>query len=95
VRPPEQAVRGLERATELAPFDLGLRFNLAAYQIQAGDLLGARGSLVPVAYNPHGGPMADSARRVLERIDAGGEPAAPELMALLSGPPPEAAGGSE
>jgi tetratricopeptide (TPR) repeat protein len=94
-RPPEQAVRGLERATELAPFDLGLRFNLAAYQIQAGDLAGARGSLVPVAYNPHGGPMADSARLVVERIDAGGESAAPELMNLLRGAPPEAAGGAQ
>jgi Flp pilus assembly protein TadD len=85
-QPPEQAVRGLERATELAPFDVGLRFNLAVYQINAGDLAQARANLLPLAYNPHGGDMAEAARRVVERIDAGGEPAAPELLALLSPP---------
>ncbi len=85
-QPPEQAVRGLERATELAPFDVGLRFNLAIYQINAGDLTRARANLLPLAYNPHGGDMAEAARRVVERIDAGGEPAAPELLALLRPP---------
>jgi tetratricopeptide (TPR) repeat protein len=95
-QPPEQAVHGLERAAELAPFDLGLRLNLAAHQIVAGELADARANLVPVAYNPHGGDMAFGARQVIERIDAGGEPEATELLALLSGPPPEeaAAGGA-
>ena len=93
VRPPEQAVRGLERAAALAPFDLGLRLNLASYQIQAGALSDARANLVPVAYNPHGGPMADGARQVIERIDAGGEPETSELMALLRPSPAEAASG--
>lgn len=82
-QPPEQAVRGLERATELAPFDLGLRLDLAVYQINAGDLPRARASLQPLAFNPHGGAMAEAARRVVERIDAGGERPAPELLALL------------
>ena len=96
--PPEQAVFGLERAAQLAPFDLGLRLNLATYQIQSGDLANARGNLVPVAYNPHGeGAMVDGARQVIERIDAGGDPEPPELMALLRGPPEEKteAGGAE
>jgi hypothetical protein len=84
VRPPEQAALGLARAAELAPFDLGLRFNLATHQIQSGDLPAARSNLVPIAYNPHGGgAMADAARRMIERIDEGGEPAADELMALM------------
>lgn len=97
VRPPDQAVLGLTRATELAPFDLGLRFNLAVHHIQAGDLPAARVSLMPIAFNPHGGGMADAARRVVERIDAGGAASAPELLALLHGPSPEAgsAGGTQ
>jgi len=94
VRPSEQAVLGLTRATELAPFDLGLRVNLATYQIQAGELAAARANLVPVAYNPHGDAMADAARQVVERIDAGGEPSAPELLALLRPAPTEAAASS-
>ncbi len=53
-RPSDQAVRGLQRATELAPFDLGLRLDLAVYQINAGDLPQARASLLPLAYNPTG-----------------------------------------
>ena len=53
-------------------------------------LAAARGNLLPIAYNPHGGDMADGARRVVERIDLGGEPAAEELMALLAKPAPEA-----
>jgi tetratricopeptide (TPR) repeat protein len=95
VEPPEQAVNGLERASEVAPFDLGLRLNLASYQIGKGDLARARANLVPVAYNPHGGAMANAARLAVERIDAGGEPTAPELFALLSGVPAEVAGAGE
>ena len=95
VEPPEQAALGLARASELAPFDLGLRLNLATYQIQNGDLASARGNLIPVAYNPHGGGgVADGARQVIERIDAGGEPQPGELMALLRGPPADAAAAS-
>ncbi len=91
VEPPEQAALGLTRAAELAPFDLHLRLNLASYQIQKSMLDEARGNLVPLAYNPHGGAMADSARQVLERIDAGGEtPAAEELIALLHARPADA-----
>jgi tetratricopeptide (TPR) repeat protein len=84
-RPPEQAVFGLERAAELAPFDLGLRLNLASHQIVQGELDAARANLVPVAYHPHGGSTSNAARLVIERIDAGGEPGVSELLALLSG----------
>ena len=94
-RPPEQAVLGLVRAAELAPFDLGLRLSLATHQIQAGDLASARANLVPIAYNPHaaGGGAVDGARRVIERIDAGGEPQSTELLALLRSSPPAPAAG--
>jgi tetratricopeptide (TPR) repeat protein len=95
--PTETAVLGLRRAAELAPFDLGLRLTLASQQINAGELADARDNLVPVAFNPHGGNLAGPARQVIERIDAGGEPAADELLALLYPPAPDAgsAAGSE
>ncbi len=94
-QPPEQAVLGLEHAAELAPFDLGLRLNLASYQIRAGNLAAARTNLIPVAYNPHGGDLAEPAQQVIDRIDADGEPTAEELITLLFAPALEAAGGSE
>lgn len=87
VRPPEQAVFGLERAAELAPFDLGLRFNLATHQVQAGDLEQARFHLRPIAFNPHGGEMAEAARQVIERIDAGTTTEPQELLAPLDPTP--------
>jgi Flp pilus assembly protein TadD len=82
LEPPENAVRGLRRAVELAPFDEGLRLNLASYDIQTGNLAAARHELVPVAYAPHGGSAADSARHVIDGID-GGKDKPQELLTLL------------
>lgn len=87
-RPPDPAVHGLERAVELAPFDLGLRFNLATHQVQTGDLEQARSNLRPVAFNPHGGEMAEAARQVIERIDAGDTTKPGDLLAPLNRVPP-------
>lgn len=84
LRPSNQAVLGLQRAVELAPFDEGLRMTLAMHQIQTGEFAAARANLVPIAYNPHGtGNEMDPVRHVIERIDAEGDPTADELMALL------------
>lgn len=90
VQPPEDAVRGLERAAELAPFDLSLRMNLAVHYVRAGQLGPARTHLAAVAQSPHGGPMPEAARRAVERMDAGGAPQPGELLALLA-PPSSAA----
>lgn len=68
--PNDLAFRGLARASELAPFDLGLKMTLATEQIRRGLLTEARRSLGPVAFNPHGGGLAQAAQRVLARIDA-------------------------
>lgn len=89
-RPNETAVLGLERAAELAPFDLGLRLELATLQVGEGRFDEARANLLPIAYNPHGGPLADGARAVVARIDEGAPPDADELRATLSPQPPEA-----
>jgi tetratricopeptide (TPR) repeat protein len=81
--PSENAAQALERAAELAPFDLYLRLNLATQQLQAGRTEAARANLLPIAYSPHGGPMAEGARAVIERIDHGAPPDADELARIL------------
>lgn len=85
-KPSDLAVRGLERAVQLAPFDQGLRYNLATYHLQTGAFTEARYYLLPIAFNPHGGAVAENARIVIERIEAGaeGDDAAEQLMALLT-----------
>jgi len=83
--PPETAVRALERAAELAPFDYQLRLNLAVQQLLHGKVEAARTNFLPVAYDPHGGPKAEGARTVIERIDSGAPPEARELATILSG----------
>lgn len=93
--PPENAVLGLQRAAELAPFDLDLRLNLATLYLQNGQTGLARANFLPIAYNPHGGPRADGARAVIERIDAGMPPDSQELRVLLSAAPAEEGRGGE
>jgi tetratricopeptide (TPR) repeat protein len=67
--PTALALNGLIRATQLAPFDLGLRMNLGQALLHAGRPDEARIILTPVAHNPHGGGSADYARKMIERID--------------------------
>jgi len=67
--PSAQALLGLERAMTVAPFDLGLRMNLAMQQLRFGHHEKARANLIPVAYNPHGGGLAKAAAAAIERID--------------------------
>jgi len=67
--PTPLAKQGLARAAELAPFDLGLRMNLAMQQLFDGQREEAKSNLIPIAYNPHGGGMAEVARSIMERID--------------------------
>jgi len=68
--PSELAQHGLERAAELAPFDLGLRFSVAIQHLQGGRAAQARSDLVPIAYNPHGGEMAPLAQAMIEALDS-------------------------
>lgn len=67
--PTPLAVQGLERAAELAPFDLALRMTLAQQQIFEGRFRQARRNLTPVAYDPHGSELAELARKLLAEID--------------------------
>lgn len=84
--PTENAVRGLERAIELAPFDIGLRLLLTRQQITVADFDGARRNLRHLAAHPHATELAQLARIMLERIDASSEPKVEDLLAMLEGP---------
>lgn len=77
------AVNGLARAVELAPFDIGLRMNLADYQLRKGQLVDARRTLLPVSLHPHGGSVGRLAQRAIDRIDAGPSSTFPNGLADL------------
>lgn len=70
VKPPQVAVDGLVRASELAPFDLTLQMNVGMTLISLGHAAEARRHLQPVAYNPHGGGSARGALALLKRLDS-------------------------
>lgn len=67
-KPNELAVQGMNRASEIAPFDDGLRLTLGSYYAKAGNAEMARYHLVPVAYAPHGGSLAEAARKMLDEM---------------------------
>jgi hypothetical protein len=69
ITPTANAVRALEKAVLLAPFDMGLRVTVAMQELRDHKPDMARSFLLPVAYNPHGGHLADYARQVLARIE--------------------------
>lgn len=67
--PPALAKDGLYRAFELAPYDNGLRMNVASMLMYDDKLAEARMILLPLAYNPHGGGLAAAAKRMIGQID--------------------------
>lgn len=85
-KPSELAVRGLDWASQLARFDLGLRFMLARQDLLDRDFARARANLIPVAYNPHGGALASQARAVLDALEKIGDP---EQLARMMAASPE------
>lgn len=70
LKPTPNAVDALKKASELAPFDLGLRMMMAMQELRDGERAAARLNLLPVAYNPHGEAMAAKAKEMIARIDA-------------------------
>lgn len=68
--PTKSARDGLYRAFELAPYDNELRINVAQMVMQEGDLPLARQLLMPLAYDPHGGGLAQIATKMIAEIDA-------------------------
>lgn len=84
--PSQAALNGLQRAAEVAPFDIGLRMTLATQQIRDRQFAEARRNLGPVAYSPHGGELAATAQRVLTRMDSDPEWDGADIIELIRGP---------
>ena len=74
--PNETARHALERASTLAPFDLGLAVSTGQMLAQEGKVGGAVATLQPVAASPHGGGIAAAAKAMIEflRTQPEGEP---------------------
>ena len=70
LQPTRNAVEGLRKAVELAPFDISLRMLLARQLASDREMAEARRYLVPVAYHPHAGQLSVMAQRVIARIDS-------------------------
>ena len=67
--PTETARHALERASQLAPFDKALAMNAAMMQAGEGKIALALVGLSPVANNPHGGELADTARLYVAQLE--------------------------
>lgn len=71
VKPTANSVDGLRTALALAPEGSGLRLMVARQDLLDGRTAEARAVLSPLAFDPHGGEMAEAAARVIAAIDAG------------------------
>jgi Flp pilus assembly protein TadD len=92
--PDDKARAALSRASELAPFDQDLRFNLAMMHIAERANSQARIALAPLAADPHGSGQSQRAKALmalLEQTPDGTRIDAAALKALLQAP--EAAAG--
>lgn len=69
-RPSDLAVQGLEKASEIAPFDEGLHLTLGSHYAAIGKRDMAEAHLIPVAFSPHGGGQAEAARKMLDDLSA-------------------------
>lgn len=69
-RPTANALNALHYASALAPQDKGLRISSAVAWLNEQKLAEARLDLLPIAFDPHGGEAAETARAAITRIDA-------------------------
>ncbi len=65
------AIAALHYASDLAPHDMGLRLDSARRYLGDGKPALARARLLPIAYNPHGGKLAEQAQALIAQIDSG------------------------
>ena len=81
IEPSQNARHALERASELAPFDLSLAFNVGIMQASEGKTVLAASTLAPLAANPHGGDQADMAKFLIDQLKQAteGEPFYPSF----------------
>lgn len=67
--PQQPARNALVRAARLAPFDLGLAFEVGSLVASEGSIAAAVGVLQPVAGSPHGGRLSAHAKALIEYLD--------------------------
>ena len=67
IAPTANAIEAIRYASALAPQDMGLRIVAGKTYLAEGKMADARRVLVPVAYYPHGGRLADEARTLIEK----------------------------
>ena len=72
-KPTANAVAGLEQATAVAPFAHDISLLLAQQYLSDGKFAQARETILPVAYNPHGGKRAEKLRELLVRLEGADE----------------------
>jgi tetratricopeptide (TPR) repeat protein len=93
VEPTETARHGLERASILAPFDLGLQLSTAQMQAQEGSVAIAIQTLKPVAASPHGGGVVAQAKALIAFLRDMPEGTPVDFSGFVPAPPdPDEAG---
>lgn len=70
VPPSANAIAALHYASDLAPQDTSLRMTSAMQYLIDGKVADCRRALAVVAYDPHGGELAQTARQVLTKVNA-------------------------
>lgn len=83
MEPSETARHALEKASVVAPFDLGLTFQVGTMLAKEGKIALARDFLQPVASSPHGGRMAQVARTMITQLDGKPEGTPVSLAAIV------------
>ncbi len=87
--PTANATMGLTTAMMAAPEDQDLRMKVAFQMLKDDKAKDARTALAPIAFNPHGGEMAQAASAILTKLDKEGTKAA---LAFISEAAKEAEG---
>lgn len=68
VKPSKNAVAAVMRALEIAPYDSGLRMDVAKEQIAQGQQRSAINTLKPLAYSPHQSSASKAAQELIEEV---------------------------
>lgn len=94
VEPTDLARHALERASQLAPFDIELKFNVVTMLAQEGQIELARFQLRPLLANPHDGSIVEQAQ-ALDALLALSEEGTPIRMVALPREKPDEPGQAE
>ena len=82
--PTRNAIAALHYASVLAPQDAMVRTTSAVAFVNEGQLEEARRELLPIAFNPHGGKIAEQARHAVQLLEAKNKKGAIEALAKSS-----------